>query len=119
MFCSEDGKDSFFTCEYFSHLETRELQRKVKNEAEVSAAAEISRKISRKSASGCMCVYGGNSKSLCLCGGVLSCRLGCDSTSKPARKNKKQNKLRVERVEPKSLRISCRLFSSKSVNKYS
>ncbi|CAM9823055.1 unnamed protein product [Ascophyllum nodosum] len=37
-FCSEDGKDSFFTCEYFSHLDTRELQRKVKNEAEVLAS---------------------------------------------------------------------------------
>ncbi|CAM9458894.1 unnamed protein product [Ectocarpus sp. 13 AM-2016] len=34
-FCSEDGRDSFFTCEYFSHLDTRELQRKVKNEADV------------------------------------------------------------------------------------
>lgn len=35
-FCSEDGKDSFFTCEYFAHLDTRQLQRRVKNEAEVT-----------------------------------------------------------------------------------
>ncbi|CAN0043798.1 unnamed protein product, partial [Laminaria digitata] len=34
-YCSEDGRESFFTCEYFSHLDTRQLQRRVKNEAEV------------------------------------------------------------------------------------
>eukprot|EP00903_Cladosiphon_okamuranus_P018385 g16911.t1 len=34
-YCSEDGKGSFFTCDYFTHLDTRELQRRVKNEAEV------------------------------------------------------------------------------------
>lgn len=27
--------DSFFTCDYFRHLNTRDLQRRVKNEAEV------------------------------------------------------------------------------------
>eukprot|EP00904_Undaria_pinnatifida_P005266 jgi/Undpi1/186/HiC_scaffold_1.g00183.m1 len=34
-YCSEHGRDSFFTCDYFNHLDTRQLQRRVKNEAEV------------------------------------------------------------------------------------
>lgn len=40
-FCSEDGKDSFFTCDYFTHLDTRQLQRRVKNEADVRQGQHI------------------------------------------------------------------------------
>ncbi|CAM9414867.1 unnamed protein product, partial [Hapterophycus canaliculatus] len=39
-FCSEDGKGSFFTCDYFEHLDVRPLQRMVKNEADVRTGSE-------------------------------------------------------------------------------
>lgn len=37
-YCSEDGKESFFTCDYFKDLGIRPLQRRVKNEDQVGAA---------------------------------------------------------------------------------
>lgn len=37
-FCSEDGAGSFFTCDYFEHLDVRPLQRMVKNEVDVRIA---------------------------------------------------------------------------------
>lgn len=47
-YCSEDGKGSFFTCDYFTHLDTRQLQRRVKNEVEVRRGETISSEFSWK-----------------------------------------------------------------------